>query len=148
MSSPEPESPKEPPSTPARDIQTSEDWLEFLENASNLKGPTKLFALNLSFKSRSGNTIIVDAPAANSVAMDRPENRTNLEAILHEMTNQRIELVVEKGANGNETLKQKQEREHSNRVSEAQQTIIGQELPMLLMNEFGAKLDEVTPKQD
>ncbi len=146
--SPEPESPKDPPSTPARDIQTSDDWLDFLENASNLKGPTKLFAQNLSFKSRSGNTIIVDAPAANSVAMDRPENRTNLEAILHEMTNQSIELIVEKGANGNETLKQKQEREHSNRVSEAQQTIIGQELPMLLMNEFGAKLDEVTPKQD
>ena len=145
--SPESGGQKDPPATLSRDIQTSDDWLDFLANASNLKGPTKLFAQNLSFKSRSGNTIIVDVPETNSVAMDRPENRTNLEAILRESINESIELIVEKGASENETLKQKQEREHSNRVSEARQIIVGEELPMLLMDEFGAKLEEVTPKQ-
>ena len=146
--SPESGSQKDPPATPSKDIQTSDDWLDFLANASNLKGPTKLYAQNLSFKSRSGNTIIVNAPDTSSVAMDRPENRTNLEAILRESTKESIELIVEKGASENETLKQKQEREHSNRVSEARQIIVGEELPMLLMEEFGARLEEVTPKQE
>ncbi|MDE0310597.1 MAG: DNA polymerase III subunit gamma/tau [Acidiferrobacterales bacterium] len=146
--SPQPESPKQSPHPTIAKLQTSDDWLDILDNAGKLSGPTRLFAKNLSFRSRSGNTIIVDAPDKDSVAMDRPEIRSRLEAILREITGDSIELVVENGANENETLSQKQEREHTKRIAETRQTIIGQELPSLLMKDFGAKLEEVTPKQE
>ena len=140
----ETETPTVSPSPATADIQTSDDWLSFLENSSDVKGLTLLFARNLSFKSRSGNTIIVSASDEDSAANKRPENQTNLEGILRASLNENIDLVVVEGESDNETLKQKQDREHSKDLSEAQEQIEKQEIPILLKQEFGAKLEKVT----
>lgn len=126
------------------DIQTSEDWLSFVENTDQIKGPTRLLAQNLSFKSRAGDTIIVSSPDENSAAMKRPENKANLERILRAVLKDAITLVIDEGAGDNETLKQKQDREHSANQSEARRQIEKQEIPLLLKQEFGAKLEEVS----
>ena len=116
----------------------------FLKIQVTSRDLTLLFARNLSFKSRSGNTIIVSASDEDSAANKRPENQTNLEGILRASLNENIDLVVVQGESDNETLKQKQDREHSKDLSEAQEQIEKQEIPILLKQEFGAKLEKVT----
>ena len=88
-----------PPSSTSKDIQDSDQWLDFLESTEEIKGPILLLAQLLSFKSRSGDTIIVNAPDNMTAATKRPENQTNLEKILREKTNSSLKLIVEVGSN-------------------------------------------------
>ena len=145
--SPEPVVQNSPPNSTGKDIQDSDQWLEFLESTEEIKGPILLLAQLLSFKSRSGDTIIVNAPDNMSTATKRPENQTNLEKILKEKTNSNLKLIVEVGSNGNETLQQKMERDNKKNLSDAKQKIEQEEIPRFLMKEFGAKLENVSLAQ-
>ncbi len=141
---PEPQSPPPETSTAPVEIQTSEDWLDFVRNKSGLRGPGMVYAQNLSFKSHSSDTITLTASEDDPAIMSKPEYRENLEKILRERVNEKIELIVENGDNGNENLNQRLKREQTENLAEATLKIEQEEIPILLKQEFGATLDKVT----
>ena len=125
-----------------KDIETSEDWLEFARNSDKLNGPVGLFARKLSFQNRSGNTIILVAPEDAPASMMRAQNPDNLKKILRESFGTDIELIVRTATSSNDSLEKRLNQEHEDRITEATKQIEQEEIPRILHEEFNARIEE------
>ena len=129
-------------STQFKDIETSEDWLEFARNSDKLNGPVGLFARKLSFQNRSGNTIILVAPEDAPASMMRAQNPDNLKKILRESFGTDIELIVRTETSNNDSLEKRLNQEHEERITQATNQIEQEEIPRILHEEFNARIEE------
>ncbi len=137
---PSPAAPAEAP-VQVKEVQTSEDWLEFVRTAGGLTGTARSFAKQASFASRDGNKIelIVSADAPASIM--RKENPKAVEKVLAQYAGQDIVVVVRQGAAENTTLEAQAAREHEDAVTAAIEKIKQEEIPKLLRQEFDATPD-------
>ena len=122
-------------------IETSSEWEAFVLNSNQLSGPVALFARELTFDSRSGNTIHLIAPTDASPALMRKENPNNLEKILSEQFNEKINVQIRHGTTQEESIEKRQNREQEEHKTAVVDQLEREEIPVLLKQEFGATLD-------
>ncbi len=139
--SPSPRVTESEPVHQSGDIQTSEDWLKFVQTSKKLSGMPKHFASQVSFVARDGNTIRLAAPVDASVSIMREENKNKVKEVLSEFIGLPMQLDVHKGTSENTSLHDQIAQGRRESVAAAIQKIEQEEIPKLLRQEFDAKLD-------
>ncbi len=122
-------------------LNNSEDWIRFVNHSNHLDGFTKLFASNIAFQKRSGNTLFFHPPNVRSPSMEREENKTNLLNVLRKVLGNNIKINFTPRVQGARTPEKRMARERQEKLARVRQQIEREDVPKRLEEEFGAKID-------
>ena len=137
------DSPESPTTSLPQQIKSSDDWLNFVENSKMLSGADSL-ARSLSFHSADEQELRLASTEQTAVLLKREKNLEELEKSVQNVLKSRVKIKIESESNTNESLGNKEIREHDELVEATIRKIESEPIPALLINEFGGTINRAS----
>lgn len=139
----EPKEPERPAPSLPQQIKSSDDWLNFVKNSKMLAGADSL-ARSLSFHSADEQEIRLASTEKTAILLKREKNLEDLEKSVQAALKSGIKIKIESETSTNESLGNKEIREHDELLEATIRKIESEPIPALLINEFGGKINRAS----